>query len=54
MLNNEERVRAFIGNIKNYDWSIFPVYRLEREDALAIAEALTEKSAECCPGSAPE
>lgn len=40
MLNNEERVSSFVGNIKNFDWDIFLVYRLEKEDALAIVEAL--------------
>lgn len=45
MLTNEERIRAFVGNIKNYDWHLFPVYRLEREDALAICELLTKEAA---------
>lgn len=42
MLTNEDRIRSFIGNIRNYDWDIFQVYRLEREDALAIYELLTQ------------
>lgn len=42
MLTNEDRIRAFVGNIRNYDWELFPVYRLEREEALAIYELLTK------------
>ncbi|MBR4396477.1 MAG: hypothetical protein IKS93_01325 [Methanobrevibacter sp.] len=40
MLTNEERIRALIGNLKNWDWSIFPQYRLEKEDAAALMKLL--------------
>lgn len=40
MLTNEERIRALLGNLKNWDWSIFPQYRLEKEDAAALMELL--------------
>lgn len=45
MLTNKERIKALICNLKNYDWDIFPVYRLEREDALALYELLTRQAA---------
>lgn len=45
MITNEDRIRAFVGNIKQYDWGLFPVYKLEREDALALLSALTTEAA---------
>ena len=45
MITNEDRIRAFVGNIKQYDWGLFPVYKLEREDALALYELLTRQAA---------
>ena len=40
MLTNEERIRALFGNLKNWDWTVFPQYRLEKEDAAALMELL--------------
>lgn len=45
MLTNDERVRAFIGNIKHYNWELFPDYRMTREEAQAICERLTTTNA---------
>ena len=42
MLTNEERIRALIGNLKNWDWSIFPQFRLEKEDAAALMDLLNK------------
>lgn len=40
VLTTDERIRALIGNLKNYDWTVYPQYRLEREDAAALLEVL--------------
>ena len=45
MITNEDRIRSFVGNIKQHDWGLFPVYKLEREDALALYELLTSQAA---------
>lgn len=47
-MTNAERIRALVGNIKNWSWDIFPQFRLEREDAEALQdlEALKEFIAE--------
>lgn len=44
MLTNEERIKALICNLKNYDWDIFPEYRLEREDGEALLQVLNDKT----------
>lgn len=51
MITNEDRIRAFVGNIKQYDWGLFPVYKLEREDALALLSALTTEAASKAKGA---
>ena len=38
MLNNKERIRALIGNLKHHDWDLFPQFRLEKEDAEALRD----------------
>lgn len=43
MLTTEERIRALIGNLKNWDWTIFPQFRLEKEDAAALMEILNKE-----------
>lgn len=40
MLTNEERVRAILGNIKNWAWDIYPKFTIEKEDAKALIEYL--------------
>lgn len=42
MLTNEERIRAVKCNLKSFDWTVTPQYRLEREDAEALLELLTD------------
>ena len=42
MLTTKERIRALIGNLRNFDWSIFQQYRLEKEDAHALLELLEQ------------
>lgn len=44
MLTNEERIRALKCNLKNFDWTVTPQYRLEKEDADALLEALNSDS----------
>lgn len=47
-MTKAERIRALVGNVKNWDWDIYPQFRLEREDAEALQdlEALKEYIAE--------
>ena len=42
MLTNEERIRALMGNLKNWDWTVNPQYRIEKEDGEALAELLKD------------
>ena len=42
MLTNEERIRALRCNLKNYDWSVSPQFRLEQEDAEALLGLLNK------------
>lgn len=48
MLTNKERVRALIGNLKNWAWDVHPQFRIEKEDADALQdkEAIREYLAE--------
>lgn len=43
-MNKKERIRALIGNLKNWSWDIEPQFRIEKEDAEALQdlEALKE------------
>lgn len=38
MLTREERVRALLGNLKNWSWDVTPQFRIEQEDAEALRE----------------
>ena len=38
MLTNEERLRALLGNIKNWSWDIYPKFSIDKEDADALLE----------------
>ena len=38
----EERVRALIGNLKNWNWDICQQFRIEKEDADALREYLRD------------
>ena len=49
MLTNAERILALKCNLKNYDWTVSPQFRLEKEDAEALLELLNKDS-----GSEPE
>ena len=40
MLTAEERIRALKCNLKNHDWTVFPQFKLEKEDAAALLELL--------------
>lgn len=33
-----ERIRALVGNVKNWSWDIYPQFRLEKEDADALQD----------------
>lgn len=39
-MNTTERVRALLGNLKNWSWDINPQFRIEKEDADALREYL--------------
>lgn len=39
-MNTTERVRALLGNLKNWSWDIEPQFRIEKEDADALREYL--------------
>ncbi len=36
MLTNRERVRALLGNLKNWSWDVEPQFRVEKEDSDAL------------------
>ena len=38
IMNNKERIRALIGNIKNWSWDVYPQFKLEKEDAEALRD----------------
>ena len=38
VMDNQERIRALVGNIKNWSWDIFPQFKLEKEDAIALQD----------------
>ena len=38
MLTHEERLRALLGNIKNWSWDIYPKFSLDKEDAQALLD----------------
>lgn len=42
MLTTEERIRALLGNLRNLDWTVFPYFRIEKEDAAALLEFFDE------------
>ena len=37
-----DRVRALLGNLKNWSWDIAPQYRIEKEEATALLEFLKD------------
>lgn len=43
-MTSKERIRALIGNLKNWSWDVYPQFRIEKEDAEALQdiEALKE------------
>lgn len=43
MLTTDERIRALISNLKNFNWNVIPQYRLEKEDAVALLEVLVTR-----------
>lgn len=42
MLNKQDLINATIVNIKNWDWSVAPTYKMDEETSLAVMEALRE------------
>ena len=38
MLTNEERLRALLGNIKNWSWDVYPKFSIDKDDAIALLE----------------
>lgn len=41
-MTNEERLRALFGNLKNWDWTVFQYYKIEKEDAEVLLDATKE------------
>ena len=41
-MTTTERVRALLGNLKNWSWDVNPQFRIEKEDADALREYLAE------------
>ena len=42
MMTRDERVRALLGNIKNWSWDVTPQFRIEKEDGNALREYVSE------------
>lgn len=42
MLTTQERIRALLGNIKNWSWDIYPQFKLEKEDGEAVREYIKD------------
>ena len=42
MITNEERLRAFFGNLKNWSWDVSPQFKIEKEDAEVLLNATKE------------
>lgn len=42
MLTDRERLRALVGNIKNWSWEIYPVFKIDEADARALIEYFKE------------
>lgn len=38
MLTKEERLRALLGNIKNWSWDVYPKFSIDKEDAQALLD----------------
>ena len=34
----KERVRALLGNLKNWSWDVYPKFSIEKEDADALID----------------
>lgn len=41
MLDNTDRALAFVKNVEQWDFEIYPTYPLSEEDAKAISDELT-------------
>ncbi len=46
MLTKEERLRALLGNLKNWSWDVYPQFKIEKEDAEVLLDATKEMQAE--------
>lgn len=44
-MNNKERLRALMSNLKNHDFKVNPTFKLEIEDAIVLVEMLKEYNA---------
>ena len=47
MLTKAERLRALVGNVKNWSFDVEPQFRLEKEDAKVLLEALQDYRRYC-------
>lgn len=41
-MTKQERLRAIIGNLKNYDFEVFPTFKIDKQDAEVIRELYHE------------
>ena len=39
-MTETERLKALKGNLKNWDWTVFPQFKLEKEDGQALLNLL--------------
>lgn len=46
MLTAEERLRALLGNLKNWSWDVYPQFKIEKEDAEVLLNATEELRSE--------
>lgn len=37
-MTRDERVRALLGNLKNWSWDVVPQFRIEKEDSDALRD----------------
>lgn len=44
-MTEKERLRAIIGNIKNYDFSVNPIFKIDADDAIVLTKMFKEYTA---------
>lgn len=44
-MTEKERLRAIMGNIKNYDFSVTPLFKIDADDAIVLIKMFKEYTA---------